>query len=98
MPRLWMWARCASVAMKLCAVHNGHIEDVDGDGDDDMVLHFRAREVGFEAGDTSAEVTGSTTGGAQFAGGDDIRLVGGRRAGKAAAKSATWAQIKSQLR
>lgn len=28
--------------------HDGHIEDVDGDGDDDLVLHFPAAETGFD--------------------------------------------------
>jgi hypothetical protein len=34
------------------------IEDVDGDGDDGLVLHFKPRETSIVCGDTSASLTG----------------------------------------
>ena len=34
------------------------LEDVDKDGDIDMILHFRTQETGIQAGDTSATLTG----------------------------------------
>lgn len=37
-------------------VHGGHVEDVNDDGDDDLVLHFDAEETNFEHGDTEAEL------------------------------------------
>jgi hypothetical protein len=38
----------------------GHIEDVDEDGDLDLVLHFKTQETGIVCGDTSASLTGET--------------------------------------
>ena len=54
----------------------GHIEDVDNDGDDDLVLHFRTRETGIAKGDTDACLVGKTFGGDDIAGCDAIRTVG----------------------
>jgi len=36
----------------------GHIEDVDGDGDNDLLFHFRTQETGLQEGDTEAYLTG----------------------------------------
>jgi hypothetical protein len=38
----------------------GHLEDVDGDADLDLVLHFRTQDTGIDAGDTEACLTAST--------------------------------------
>jgi hypothetical protein len=54
----------------------GHIEDVDGDGDDDLVLHFRTQDTGIQCGDTSASLTGETFGGQAIEGSDSINTVG----------------------
>ncbi len=54
----------------------GHAEDVDGDGDLDMVVHFRVRATGIACGATEAELTGETFGGRAFAGSDAIRTTG----------------------
>ena len=57
--------------------HNrGHIEDVDGDGDDDMVLHFRTQETGIQCGDTQVGLTGMTVDGQEIEGDDSIQTVG----------------------
>jgi hypothetical protein len=52
--------------------HNGHIEDVDGDGDDDLMLHFRTRATGVSNGDTELCLTGLTSSGMPIAGCDYI--------------------------
>lgn len=54
----------------------GHIEDVDGDGDLDLVLHFRTEETGLGCGETSASLTGRTFEGQEVEGADSIRTVG----------------------
>jgi hypothetical protein len=54
----------------------GHMEDVDGDGDLDMVLHFRTQQVGLCAGDTAACLQGQTVGGQTIEGCDSVNIVG----------------------
>jgi hypothetical protein len=57
--------------------HNrGHIEDVDGDGDNDLVLHFNTQETGIQCGDTEASLTGETVDGTPIEGADAIVTVG----------------------
>jgi len=53
----------------------GHYKDVDGDGDIDLLLHFRIGETGIAAGDTEACLTGSTFAGQDVFGCDAIRIV-----------------------
>jgi hypothetical protein len=45
-----------------------HTEDVDRDGDLDLVLHFRTQETGIRGRDTSAPLTGQTFGGQAITG------------------------------
>ncbi len=54
----------------------GHVEDADGDGDLDMVLHFKTQETGIQCGATEASLTGQTTGGQAIIGSDAIVTVG----------------------
>src|SRR5262249_17351842 len=56
-------------------VHSA-LQDVDGDGDTDLLLHFRTQATGLRCGDTSASLTGETVSGEAIAGSDAIRTVG----------------------
>jgi hypothetical protein len=53
----------------------GHIEDVDKDGDLDMVLHFNTQDTGIKAGDTEVSLTGKTIDGKSIKGIDAIVTV-----------------------
>ena len=64
------------------AAHGGHAEDVDGDGLDDLVLHFPSQDAGFAHGDTEAKLVGQTTDGIDAVGTDEIRTVGGKGKGR----------------
>lgn len=52
------------------------LEDVNGDGKLDLVLHFNTQTTGIQCGDTSASLTGKTTSGTAIEGSDSIRTVG----------------------
>lgn len=52
------------------------MEDVDGDGDIDMILHFNTQETGIVCGDTSAYLIGKTYTGQTFKGSDSVNTVG----------------------
>jgi hypothetical protein len=56
-------------------VHSA-LEDVDGDGDTDMILHFNTKATGIQCGDTAASLTGETLDGQMIQGSDAIRTVG----------------------
>jgi hypothetical protein len=53
-----------------------HVEDVDLDGQDDLIVHFRNRETGIAFGDTEACVKGALVGGTEIVGCDTIQTVG----------------------
>ncbi len=58
-------------------VHDvGHEEDVDGDGDTDLILHFSTQTTGIACGDTSVTLTGETFDGQTIQGTDSIQTVG----------------------
>jgi hypothetical protein len=54
-----------------------HEEDIDYDGDIDLVFHFRGYETGIVCGDTIVTLTGSTFAGEEFEASDVIRTVPG---------------------
>jgi hypothetical protein len=54
---------------------NAAIEDVDGDGDVDLVFHFRTQELDLQCGDVSAQLEGRTWDGEEVAGEDSVRIV-----------------------
>ena len=57
-------------------VHDGHVENVNGDGFADMVFHFRSRDTGIACGDTDATLTGEIFAGAPFTGTDAVKTAG----------------------
>jgi hypothetical protein len=54
----------------------GHVSDVDGDGNLDLMLHFRTQDAAIPCGATTAALTGQTLGGQSIQGSDAIRTVG----------------------
>jgi len=52
-----------------------HVEDVDADGDSDMVLHFKTQNTGIQCSDVEATLTGTTHSGEAATGTDAISLV-----------------------
>ncbi len=58
-------------------VENWQLQDVDGDGDIDMILQFQTNLTGIEQGDEEASVIGNTDVGESFNGTDGITTVGG---------------------
>ncbi|MEH6589816.1 MAG: hypothetical protein V7746_06165 [Halioglobus sp.] len=53
-----------------------HVEDVEGDGDSDLILHFRTQKTGIACGDTDATLTGKTFGGVEITSTDAINTIG----------------------
>jgi hypothetical protein len=51
-------------------------QDTNGDGRLDLVMQFRTQATGIQCGDTTAKLSGQTTGGTQLTGSDVIRTVG----------------------
>jgi hypothetical protein len=54
----------------------GQVDDVNGDGRDDLVLHFRTQDTGIVCGDTNVSLTGTTFSGQPIEGSASIRTVG----------------------
>jgi len=52
-----------------------HLEDVNGDGFNDLVTHYRTQETGIAFGDERACITGETNGGSGLFGCDAINTV-----------------------
>jgi uncharacterized delta-60 repeat protein len=58
------------------AHQKGYLEDVNHDGEPDLVLHFRTQNTGIKCGDTSASLTGATLDGVPIQGTGSIKTVG----------------------
>jgi len=56
------------------AIHYA-MEDVDSDGNLDMILHFRTEEVGLTEETSEATLTGQTSDGINFVGEDSVRIL-----------------------
>jgi hypothetical protein len=56
--------------------NNGHIEDVNQDGEPDLMLHCKTQATGIQCGDTSAALTGGTFEGESVRGSDTLKTVG----------------------
>lgn len=54
----------------------GHVEDVDGNGSRDLLLHFELSQTGIDPGDSRACLTGRTSGGTSVEGCDTITVHG----------------------
>jgi probable HAF family extracellular repeat protein len=54
----------------------GHVEDVNGDGVADLVMHFDMQASGIACGATSAALNGQTNGGRQIRGSDAVTTAG----------------------
>ena len=52
----------------------GHVEDVNGDGFDDLVSHYRTQAIGLLSGDTEACLTGALVDGTAIQGCDALRV------------------------
>ncbi|WP_266079613.1 hypothetical protein [Haladaptatus caseinilyticus] len=61
-----------------CPVHEEAVEDIDGDGNDDLMLHFAVQDAGFESGETEAELRWERdeSGEHGLSGRDSVRIVG----------------------
>ena len=53
----------------------GHIDDINRDGFNDLLLHFATSDTGIACGDTSASLTGTTFGGQAIEGTDSVTAV-----------------------
>jgi len=57
------------------ALRSSALEDVNGDGLPDLVLHFETRSLQLDTSSTNAVLTGATVGGTQIVGMDTVRIV-----------------------
>lgn len=58
------------------AAHGGHYEDVDDDGDLDLVIHFKNEDIGLDAETSTVYLSGSTADGIPVVGSDSVTPVG----------------------
>ena len=55
--------------------YDEHIQDVNDDGFDDLVSHYKQKETGIECGDTEATLTARTISGIDHAGTDTVNPI-----------------------
>lgn len=55
--------------------HGGHIDDLDNDGDADLLLHFPTVDTGFDGDENTARLEGKTTDGTPLFGEDALKIV-----------------------
>jgi hypothetical protein len=67
--------RFGATGIEAAPVHSA-TEDVDGDGDIDMIFHFIIQDAGIACGNASASLTGAIVSGVGIAGSDAIETVG----------------------
>ncbi len=65
----------ATVLFAEAAPVRSTLEDVDGDGDADMLFHFRTQELNLDQDSTEATLTGQTTEEVAIQGTDEVRIV-----------------------
>jgi hypothetical protein len=51
------------------------LDDVDGDGDDDMLFHFRTQQLNLDPSSTRAVLSGETTDEVPIQGSGEVRIV-----------------------
>lgn len=56
--------------------HDGHVEDVNDDGQDDLVVHFPTQDTGFEGDEERGQLAGELHDGDAIFGSDSVRLIG----------------------
>lgn len=61
--------------------HGGHVEDVTGNGEGDLLLHFPTRETEFDGDEDSGRLEGETIDGTPLFGEDSVKIVGGGNGG-----------------
>jgi len=99
--------RFGQTGTEAAPVHEGgHIEDVNGDGNFDLLFHFRTQETGLQEGDTEAYLTGeiltvralaveSTGGGQAISGCDAVKTSKKAPQLSGISRFATWGSIKT---
>lgn len=60
--------------LSLACTLEDHLQDVDADGDLDLVTHYRVRDLGFTAGDTEGCLSGALLSGPSFVGCDHVEV------------------------
>ena len=55
--------------------HSVELEDIDGDGNDDMILLFNTQGLGLTEDDVEATLSGETIEGAYFTGTDSVKII-----------------------
>ena len=63
------------------------MDDVNDDGNLDMILHFRTQEVGLTKDDTETNLTGETMNGINIRGTDSVRIVPSENKGSSHGKA-----------